>query len=43
VFGVRIKDYLILKYGDLSVLSFHSTKTFNTIEGGAIICPDEKA
>ena len=41
-FGVRIKGNSILNYGDLSVLSFHATKTFNTIEGGAIICPDEK-
>lgn len=41
-FGVRIKDNSILNYGDMSILSFHATKTFNTIEGGAIICPDEK-
>ena len=32
----------ILKYGDLSVLSFHATKVFNTFEGGAIISPDSK-
>jgi dTDP-4-amino-4,6-dideoxygalactose transaminase len=31
-----------MRYGDLSVLSFHATKTFNTFEGGAIVCPDEK-
>lgn len=30
----------ILRYGDLSILSFHATKVFNTFEGGAIICPD---
>jgi dTDP-4-amino-4,6-dideoxygalactose transaminase len=32
----------IVQYGDLSVLSFHATKVFNTVEGGAIICHDEK-
>jgi dTDP-4-amino-4,6-dideoxygalactose transaminase len=42
-FGVRINGNSILNYGDFSILSFHATKTFNTIEGGAIICPDEKA
>lgn len=41
-FGVKINDNSVLNYGDLSVLSFHATKVFNTIEGGAIICPDEK-
>ncbi len=32
----------ILKHGDLSILSFHATKVFNTFEGGAIVCPDAK-
>lgn len=41
-FGVTIDGNSILNYGDFSVLSFHATKTFNTIEGGAIICHDEK-
>jgi len=41
-FGVKVKEHSILNYGDLSILSFHATKVFNTIEGGAIICPDEK-
>jgi len=41
-FGVEKDDNSILNFGDLSVLSFHATKTFNTIEGGAIICHDEK-
>lgn len=41
-FGVRINGQSILNYGDLSILSFHATKAFNTIEGGAIISPDEK-
>ncbi|MEI6696955.1 MAG: DegT/DnrJ/EryC1/StrS family aminotransferase [Bacteroidota bacterium] len=41
-FGVKLNDKSILNFGDLSVLSFHATKVFNTIEGGAIICHDEK-
>ncbi len=41
-FGVKINGNSILDYGDLSILSFHATKVFNTIEGGAIICQDEK-
>jgi dTDP-4-amino-4,6-dideoxygalactose transaminase len=41
-FGVQDKSGSILNYGDLSVLSFHATKVFNTFEGGAIICPDAK-
>jgi dTDP-4-amino-4,6-dideoxygalactose transaminase len=41
-FGVRHNGESILNNGDLSILSFHATKVFNTFEGGAIICPDEK-
>lgn len=41
-FGVQDEGGSILRYGDLSVLSFHATKVFNTFEGGAIICPDAK-
>jgi dTDP-4-amino-4,6-dideoxygalactose transaminase len=41
-FGVKINGNSVLNYGDLSILSFHATKVFNTIEGGAIISPDEK-
>ena len=41
-FGVTSGDGSLLAQGDLSVLSFHATKTFNTFEGGAIICPDAK-
>ncbi|UTJ45854.1 DegT/DnrJ/EryC1/StrS family aminotransferase [Atlantibacter subterranea] len=41
-FGVKQDNINILRYGDLSVLSFHATKVFNTFEGGAIICPDRK-
>lgn len=37
-FAVRMLDESILSYGDLSVLSFHATKVFNTFEGGAIVC-----
>lgn len=40
-FGVRINEDSVLNFGDLSILSFHATKVFNTIEGGAIICHDE--
>lgn len=39
-FGVEDKNGSILNYGDLSVLSFHATKVFNTFEGGAIISHD---
>lgn len=41
-FGVRRAGRSILSHGDLSVLSFHATKVFNTFEGGAIVCPDER-
>ena len=41
-FGVQCHCGSILNHGDLSVLSFHATKVFNTFEGGAIICPHEK-
>lgn len=36
-FAVRHNGQSVLNYGDLSVLSFHATKVFNTFEGGAII------
>lgn len=39
-FGVKDTGGSILRHGDLSVLSFHATKVFNTFEGGAIVCPD---
>lgn len=41
-FGVEDEGGSILRHGDLSALSFHATKVFNTFEGGAIVCPDEK-
>lgn len=37
-FGVKKEGISILEYGDLSVLSFHATKVYSTIEGGAVIC-----
>jgi dTDP-4-amino-4,6-dideoxygalactose transaminase len=37
-FGVKNETGSILNYGDLSTLSMHATKVFNTFEGGAIIC-----
>ncbi|MGZ0018236.1 DegT/DnrJ/EryC1/StrS family aminotransferase [Nitrosomonas sp. wSCUT-2] len=41
-FGVQDEGGNILRHGDLSVVSFHATKVFNTFEGGAIVCPDAK-
>jgi dTDP-4-amino-4,6-dideoxygalactose transaminase len=41
-FGVKCHCGSVLTHGDLSVLSFHATKVFNTFEGGAIISPDAK-
>lgn len=41
-FGVKENGSSILTRGDLSILSFHATKVFNTVEGGAIICQDAK-
>jgi dTDP-4-amino-4,6-dideoxygalactose transaminase len=38
-FGVTLNGKSILTFGDLSVVSFHATKVFNTFEGGAIISP----
>jgi dTDP-4-amino-4,6-dideoxygalactose transaminase len=39
-FGVEYQGQSILRRGDLSILSFHATKVFNTFEGGAIIAQD---
>ncbi len=41
-FGNKLDGTSILNYGDLSTLSFHATKPYTTMEGGAIICHDEK-
>ena len=39
-FGVRAYGRSIACYGDASMFSFHATKVFNTIEGGAVACAD---
>ena len=41
-FDVKYKDKSVLNYGDISTLSFHSTKLFHTIEGGALIINDDE-
>ena len=41
-FGVEVNGESVLTAGDISTLSFHATKVFNTIEGGAMIMHDEK-
>jgi len=41
-FGVRRHGESVLNHGDLSVLSLHATKVFNTFEGGAIVSPDAR-
>ncbi len=41
-FGVEYKGRGICEYGDASMLSFHATKVYNTIEGGAICHNDER-
>lgn len=42
MFGVEDEGGSVLRHGDLSCISFHATKVFNTFEGGAIVCPDAK-
>lgn len=42
-FGVEQDGISVCNFGDLSVLSFHATKVFNTIEGGAIVCHDKQS
>ncbi len=39
-FGVDYKGQSVCNYGDISILSFHATKVFNTMEGGVVICRD---
>lgn len=39
-FGVEVDGKSILEAGDMSTLSFHATKVYNTVEGGALICHD---
>jgi dTDP-4-amino-4,6-dideoxygalactose transaminase len=41
-FGIKMQNNNLLLEGDMSILSFHGTKLFNTFEGGAIIIKDEK-
>lgn len=41
-FGSEYKGQSVLNYGDISTLSFHATKLFHTIEGGAVITNDDK-
>lgn len=40
-FGVKENGESVLKAGDMSTLSFHATKVYNTVEGGALVCHDE--
>ncbi|MBK2257746.1 DegT/DnrJ/EryC1/StrS family aminotransferase [Francisella philomiragia] len=41
-FDVKFKGQSVLNYGDISTLSFHATKLFHTIEGGALITNDDE-
>ena len=41
-FGVEVNGDSILNAGDLSTLSFHATKVYNTVEGGAMVMHDER-
>ena len=41
-FGVKVDGESILNAGDMSTLSFHATKVYNTIEGGALVMHDEQ-
>ena len=41
-FGVNYKEQSLLNYGDISTLSFHSTKIFHSVEGGALVINDDE-
>ena len=41
-FGVEVNGQSIINAGDVATLSFHATKVYNTIEGGALVMHDEK-
>jgi dTDP-4-amino-4,6-dideoxygalactose transaminase len=41
-FDVKYKEQSVLNYGDISTLSFHATKLFHSIEGGALIINDDE-
>ena len=40
-FGVKVNGVSVLNAGDMSTLSFHATKVYNTLEGGALVVHDE--
>lgn len=41
-FGVKFQERSVLTYGDISTLSFHATKLFHTVEGGAIVTDNDE-
>lgn len=41
-FGVEVNGESVMSYGDMATLSFHATKVFNTLEGGALVVRDEQ-
>lgn len=41
-FGVEVEERSLLDFGDISTLSFHATKLFHTIEGGAVVTNDDE-
>ena len=41
-FGVEVDGESVLNRGNMSTLSFHATKVYNTLEGGALVCHDEQ-
>jgi dTDP-4-amino-4,6-dideoxygalactose transaminase len=40
-FGAKLNGKSLVSYGDVAMLSFHATKLFHTVEGGALICQDD--
>lgn len=42
-FGIKVAERSVLSYGDAATLSFHATKVFHTVEGGAVIFRDAEA
>lgn len=42
-FGVTVAGKSVLQAGDISTLSFHATKTYNTVEGGALVTPSQES
>ena len=41
-FGVRCANEGVTNWGDASILSFHATKVFHTVEGGAVVCKNKQ-